>query len=103
MPSFVEGFGLPVIEALQLGTPVLASALPVYREIVGEIPTYLDPADQQAWEIAIRAFLGGGGERSRQLRAMRGYTPPTWASHFAKVESWLDELQPAPCNNQAVV
>ena len=45
MPSFAEGFGLPVVEALELGTPVIASDLPVFREIAGDIPTYLDCSD----------------------------------------------------------
>ena len=50
MPSFVEGFGLPVAEALQLGTPVIASGLAVYREFAGEIPSYLDPIDAAGWD-----------------------------------------------------
>lgn len=92
MPSFVEGFGLPVIEALQLGTPAIASDLPVYREIVGEIPTYLDPLDQSGWERAIRDYMADSAERARQVRAMQGYRPPDWQSHFARVEDWLSRL-----------
>ncbi|HEU0203317.1 MAG TPA: glycosyltransferase family 1 protein, partial [Burkholderiaceae bacterium] len=42
-PSFVEGYGLPLLEALQAGTPVIASDLPVFREIAGRIPEYVDP------------------------------------------------------------
>ena len=56
MPSFAEGFGLPVIEAMDLGTPVLASDLPVFREIAGSIPTYIDPSNAPGWEAAIRDF-----------------------------------------------
>jgi glycosyltransferase involved in cell wall biosynthesis len=89
MPSFAEGFGLPVIEALALGAPVIASDLPVYREIVGEIPTYLDPADTAAWEKAIEGYAGDGSERCRQIKAMKGYSPPDWPGHFAAVEPWL--------------
>lgn len=92
MPSFAEGFGLPVIEALQAGTPVIASDLPVYREIVGDIPTYLEPLDLHGWESAIREFLSSSNERSRQKLAMKRFRPPDWAQHFAAVEDWLDEL-----------
>jgi glycosyltransferase involved in cell wall biosynthesis len=90
MPSFAEGFGLPVIEALQAGTPVIASDLPVYREIVGNIPTFIDPSDETAWEAAIRGFIGDSPERQRQKLAMTEYVAPDWPGHFTKVESWLD-------------
>ena len=92
MPSWVEGFGLPIIEALQVGTPVIASDLPVYHELVGDIPTYVAPNDESAWETAIRAFLIDGPESRRQRHAMKGYQPPDWPSHFAKVEGWLNQL-----------
>jgi glycosyltransferase involved in cell wall biosynthesis len=95
MPSFAEGFGLPVIEALQAGTPVLASDLPVYREIVGDTPTYVDPLDCQAWEDAIRAFATDTPERDRQKAAMQTFTRPDWESHFAKVDEWLANVTPA--------
>jgi glycosyltransferase involved in cell wall biosynthesis len=93
MPSFAEGFGLPVIEALQLGTPVIASDLPVYREIVGELPTYLDPLDGPAWQRAVVSFAGDEDpERGRQLAALKGFQAPGWPEHFAKVEAWLQSL-----------
>ncbi|GAX59191.1 glycosyl transferase group 1 [Candidatus Scalindua japonica] len=44
-PSFYEGFGLPVIEAMACGTPVLVSDIPVMREVAGEAGTYIDPYD----------------------------------------------------------
>ncbi|MBW8753568.1 MAG: glycosyltransferase family 4 protein [Sphingomonadales bacterium] len=95
MPSFAEGFGLPVIEALQLGTPVIASDLPVFREIAGKIPTYLDPLDGAAWQQTINGFLSDDPEhpeRARQRLAMQGFEPPDWAGHFATVEAWLRSL-----------
>ena len=95
MPSFVEGFGLPVVEALQLGTPVIASDLPVYHEIVGDRPTYLDPTDVPDWTEAISDFTGDGPERRRQITAIEGYHGPTWEQHFRTVEAWLEGLDTA--------
>ncbi len=92
MPSFTEGFGLPIIEALQLSTPVIASDLPVYREIAGDIPTYLDPCDGAAWEHAIREFMNDQPERLHQLARMKDYHAPDWPTHFATVENWLENL-----------
>ena len=89
MPSFAEGFGMPVAEALQLGTPVIATDLPVYREFAGTIPTYLDAIDGAGWMSAIVDFTGDSLERKRQLQAMQGYTVPDWKSHFDKVQEWL--------------
>lgn len=92
MPSFAEGFGLPVAEALQLGTPVIASDLQVFREFAGDIPTYVDPLDGIAWLNAIVAYIGESTERERQQRAMAGYRAPDWPSHFKVVEEWLGTI-----------
>jgi glycosyltransferase involved in cell wall biosynthesis len=92
MPSFAEGFGLPVVEALQVGTPVIASNLPVFREIAGDIPLYLDACDEAAWVHAVRDFNAESPERSRQLARMQNYRAPDWNEHFGAVERWLASL-----------
>ncbi|QIK78062.1 glycosyltransferase family 4 protein [Sphingomonas piscis] len=92
MPSRVEGFGLPVIEALQLQVPVIAADLAVYREIVGTIPSYLDPEDPQAWEQKILEYSADSEDRSRQLRDVETFKAPDWESHFAIVTDWLPRL-----------
>jgi glycosyltransferase involved in cell wall biosynthesis len=92
MPSHVEGFGLPLIEAIVLGAPIIASDLPVFREIAGEIPLFLDPGDPAVWEGAITRFVGDDPERQRQLALMNGYRAPSWKQHFAIVDRWLATL-----------
>ncbi|HEY6869059.1 MAG TPA: glycosyltransferase family 1 protein [Novosphingobium sp.] len=94
MPSFAEGFGLPVVEAMQLGTPVICSDLPCFREIAGSIPTYLDPLDGKAWERAILSFRDDCPDRMRQQRLLPAYHGPDWPSHFATIDPWLETLQP---------
>lgn len=96
-PSKVEGFGLPLVEALSLGVPVIASDLPVFREIAGDIPEYLSPIDGPGWEAAIRAFAQPrSAARSAQLARIKRFRPPDWPSHFQAVEGWLPSLSSAP-------
>lgn len=87
MPSFAEGFGLPVMEALQLGTPVIATDLPVYREIAGDRAVYLPPADKAGWKSAIESLTD-----SQQPEKNSDFRAPTWQDHFATVETWLKRL-----------
>lgn len=44
-PSIYEGFGIPTIEALVLGIPVICSDIPVFHEVGGDLVTYFDPMD----------------------------------------------------------
>lgn len=92
-PSFVEGYGLPLVEALGLGVPVIASDLPVFREIGGDIPAYLAPRDESAWETAILDYADPiSPARAAQLKRMNGYRAPSWHDHFERVEAWLSSL-----------
>ena len=95
-PSLVEGFSLPVVEALSLGIPVLASDIDVHREVAQGRATLLDPLDGPAWVRAIEAFC----DRSCSVRAeaadlARGYRPTTWPQHVASaVEMILSVAKP---------
>lgn len=92
-PTFAEGFGLPLMEALGLGAPVIASNLKVFRELAGDIPDYLDPHDEDGWLRAIEDYrCPDSAARLAQLKRVKDYEMPTWAKHFAKVDSWLIEL-----------
>ncbi|HEY8162097.1 MAG TPA: glycosyltransferase family 1 protein [Methylocystis sp.] len=56
MPSFGEGFGLPLAEALVAGAPVIASDIEVFREVGGDAPDFLHPLDGLGWLQAIRDY-----------------------------------------------
>lgn len=55
LPSLYEGFGLPAVEAMQLGTPVICSDIPVLREVTGGHAVYVDPTDVEAIAAALRS------------------------------------------------
>lgn len=92
-PSRVEGYGMPLVESLAAGTPVIASQLPVFQEIVGQIPDYLDPLDAMAWETLILDYnRTDSPSRKAQLVRLRDYQSPSWAAHFAVVDNLLNTL-----------
>ncbi|MBX7481992.1 glycosyltransferase family 4 protein [Qipengyuania qiaonensis] len=83
MPSFAEGFGMPVAEALSVGTPVIASDIAAHREIGGTIPDYLDTLDGSAWMQAILDHARDGPLRRAQLERLNLWQAPDWDSHMA--------------------
>ena len=64
-PSLVEGFGLPVIEAMALGCPVIASDIPIMREVCAGAALLASPTDRAAWDAAFAAIAGSEGLRDR--------------------------------------
>ncbi len=82
VPSFVEGFSLPVVEALCLGAHVIASDIQVHREVGGEHVKYLSPIDGVGWRSAIMELAAQGPSVCEipQLEQM------TWPAHFSQID-----------------
>lgn len=90
-PSFAEGYGLPVAEALALGVPVLCSDLSELREIGRHVPEYLDPLNEAAWRAAILDYAQTSSmRRQEQLIRLARWRPPSWEQHFSRVQPLLD-------------
>lgn len=93
MPSFAEGFGLPVAEALQLGAPVLCSDIPAHREVAGEAAEFLDPLDGPAWRQAVIDYARPDSARRRLgLERMQRWRAPTWDAHVKTVLDLIEEV-----------
>jgi hypothetical protein len=96
-PSFAEGYGLPLAEALALGVPAICSDLPALREVGQGVPEYLDPLDGMGWQRLILDFAREDSPlRQAQLSRLESWSSPSWAHHFALVEPWLKQIVRAP-------
>ena len=93
LPSFAEGFGMPVTEALGAGVPVICSDLPALREAGGAVPDFLDPLDGRAWIQAVIDYAADGSpRRGAQLGRLAGWAAPTWEQHTAGLLELIDEV-----------
>jgi glycosyltransferase involved in cell wall biosynthesis len=68
-PSLCEGFGLPVLEAMACGTPVVVSTAPALVEVGGDAVLYAEPRDTAALARQIERVLEDGPMRERLRRA----------------------------------
>jgi glycosyltransferase involved in cell wall biosynthesis len=81
LPSFSEGFGLPAIEAMACGIPVLASSAGSLPEVVGDAGLLFDPHDIAAMSAAILDISTNAGLRSElQKRALQRSSQFSWAT-----------------------
>lgn len=93
MPSFAEGFGLPLAEALAQGLPVLCSDIPVFREVGGDVPEFIDPLDGLGWQRAIEEYaLPHSPLRRAQLARLKAWSVPNWEDHFDILLSHIRRL-----------
>jgi glycosyltransferase involved in cell wall biosynthesis len=68
LPSFHEGFGLPIIEAMALSVPVICSNIPVFREVAAESALFFDPNNTKEISQSILYLLKDKGLRRRLVK-----------------------------------
>jgi glycosyltransferase involved in cell wall biosynthesis len=84
-PSYIEGFGLPVAEALTLGKPVVCSDIAAHREVGGSYALFIDPTDGRRWLDAIRQLTDEQSELAqRSCARAKSYVPLDWSTHVDK-------------------
>jgi glycosyltransferase involved in cell wall biosynthesis len=95
-PSLLEGFGLPAVEAMACGTPVLASWAGSLPEVIDGAGVFFDPTDVGSIAAAIRVFLAEPDRRDRlAARALERSARFTWDAAARGLLDCFDELDPA--------
>lgn len=77
--SFDEGFGIPLVEAMALGTPVVVSDIPIFREIGADAAVFFEPRSAEELTRAIRSLEDSQEWAARSARSVAVASRFTWA------------------------
>ncbi len=104
-PSRTEGFGLPAVEAMACGCPVIASTAPCLPDICGRAALFADPDDVEAWATAIRTLrdrpdVAGALRAAGRLQAGR-YTWRNSARAYLRLMLAVDRMGAARLRSSA--
>jgi glycosyltransferase involved in cell wall biosynthesis len=91
MPSFAEGYGFPIVEALAIGTPVIASDIAVFREIGGGRINYCKPNDTTSWLKAVRTHAVSEW-RNSESATTEAENQTTWESYSRSIAAFVGGL-----------
>ena len=94
LPSLMEGFGLPAIEAAACGLPVIATTASPLPDLLGEGGLFVDPGDGAAPEQAMERVLGDPGLRGRMREAgLRAAAQLSWERAARELLAVFDQVR----------
>lgn len=92
-PSEMEGFGLPVAEAMACGCPVIASALPSIREFAGAYPRYISPGDDDRLALHVDRLLRGDPDADeRRAHGRKAVASLRWRALGERTAELIERL-----------
>ena len=103
-PSYIEGYGLPTIEALINGVPIVCSDIPVMREVGGEFCDYFDPDNSDQLIAAVKKYNDSPElYQAKRRQLAEDYKPPRWCDTAAAMEKlMLGETSEVPFPHKPV-
>jgi glycosyltransferase involved in cell wall biosynthesis len=87
--SRAEGFGIPLVEAMRVGTPVVVSDTPIFREIGGDVALYFDGDDPASLVRALGELEEPGVWQERSAASIERASAYTWAASAEKLLTLL--------------
>ena len=95
MPSLLEGFGFPVIEAMACGTPVLSSDRTSLPEIAGDAAMYFNPENEESLADAVRMFLSRPPVRKKMTAlGLKQAKKFSWEKHVKELIEIYSRIYP---------
>ncbi|MBN9177785.1 MAG: glycosyltransferase family 4 protein [Microbacterium sp.] len=82
VPSLYEGFGMPGVDALDQGVPVLCSDIPVFRETASEAAGWFTPTDVESISHCLRDFVSGTPQKKTRSEEPTKYSKQRTASEL---------------------
>jgi glycosyltransferase involved in cell wall biosynthesis len=91
--SLNEGFGLPLIEAMAQGTPIVVSDIPIFREVGADAADYFDPHDPQSFADAILRLEDDDNWMWRSRRSVERAATYTWRASAATLLTLIESVR----------
>jgi len=90
--SRAEGYGLPLVEAMALGTPVIASDIPIFREVGGDAVSYVDPDSPTDFSAAVTALAKDSLWQERSVRSVERAAGFNWDESAQQLLAAAEEV-----------
>ncbi|MEE2523356.1 glycosyltransferase family 1 protein [Pseudarthrobacter sp. J75] len=90
--SRAEGYGLPLVEAMSVGTPVIASDIPIFREVGGDAVSYVDPGSPAAFAAAVRRLDDAERWQEASLLSVKRAGEFSWEDSARQLVSVAEEI-----------
>ena len=105
-PSFVEGWGMPLVEALAMKIPVICSDIEAFRESGQMLAKYISPIDAKCWQNEIIKISNNSDYRNGLIKKIDSFKLPTWDECFRKLDEFISQIEEknfyqAPINTAA--